>query len=212
SGPEILPARAPARTVPARARRHPPGGRASTRQHCPGHPGPGRCTHSPGGSRGEDVAQVLADVAADVEACALHGRIVTMLEDPRPHARLHALADPPVLSVDQVPELYGIRRIKPRLRHLGWVKEKVADDRGTLGPLRPYGERGDVIGREGQQEVGVDQLTLVPDLFVVVQPGKRSAAGGAGTGEGPGSIAMRNTAVPVELGPALLPEGGHDLA
>src|SRR4029079_3471804 len=30
--------------------------------------------------------------------------------------------------------------------------------------------------------------------------------------EGPGSIAMRNAAVPVELGPALLPEGGHDLA
>jgi hypothetical protein len=46
------------------------------------------------------------------------------------------------------------------------MKKKVADDGGALGPMRPGGKRGDVVGGEREQKVGIDQLALVADLLV----------------------------------------------
>src|SRR5437867_2301935 len=52
------------------------------------------------------IVEPLAYVPADVERQVLHRRVVAEPEHSRGHPLLHALADPPVLPVHQVPELH----------------------------------------------------------------------------------------------------------
>jgi hypothetical protein len=49
----------------------------------------------------------------------------------------------------------------------------------VIGGDRPQHERGDMLGRDAQEEVGIDDLTLVMRLLGVGQPGKRSTRRGA---------------------------------
>src|SRR5262249_54261574 len=79
----------------------------------------------------------LADVSPDIETQVLHRGIVAKSVDTAAHAKLHPLADRPILPGDQVPELNGIFRIEARLRHLAGMKQKVAIDARALRRQRP---------------------------------------------------------------------------
>ena len=68
-----------------------------------------------------------------------------MLENPIVHAALHALADPPVLSIDDVPELNSIGAIKVVLCQFIGVEQEVTLNAGVARGLRPEIERGNVI-------------------------------------------------------------------
>ena len=62
---------------------------------------------------------------------------------------------------------------KSGLRHLGGMEEELADHGGPAGGVGADGEDGHVLGREAEQEVGIDQLTLVPDALVLAQAVER---------------------------------------
>src|SRR5579872_5115257 len=91
--------------------------------------------------------EALADIAPDIEAPAFHRRIVSRGEGARVHAPLHALADSPVLPIDQIPELNGVARIETRARHLMRMEQEIAHDDRAPRTLWPKRERGDVIRR-----------------------------------------------------------------
>ena len=113
--------------------------------------------------------QPRRDVAPDVQACILHRRIVAVIEGPRMHAGLHALADRPILPVDEIPKIDDVAGVEIRFAHLVGVKEKVANDRRRSRPLRPERERGDVIGGKAEHEVRIDQLAFVAHSLVGIQ-------------------------------------------
>ena len=92
----------------------------------------------------------------------------------------------------------------------GW-KRKSQTTACRCGPVRPEGERGDMVGGEAEHQVGIDELALVPLLLLGAQARERAAIGGAAGGEGPGSLAMGDPALPVELRPTSLSEGRHKL-
>ena len=138
---------------------------------------------------------------------ALHRRVVAGPEHPRRHPPLHRLADRPVLPVHQVPEVHRVRRIEIRAwpSPSGWNRNSLTIVVRS-GPCGQDQERRHVLGAEAQQEVGIDQLALVADLLVLVEPVERHPVGGAAGGEGPGALAVRDAALPVELGAAALLE------
>ena len=152
------------------------------------------------------VRQLLADVPTNIQTRALHRRVVARLKDARPHATLDRLADRPVLPIYEVPELHRVRRVEIRLGHLIGMKEELVDDRGTVRRLGPHVESRDVLGGEAEHEVGIYQLALVAHPLILVETGKRRPVGRAARREGPGSLAMGNAALPVELGAAPLLE------
>src|SRR5207247_2237695 len=119
------------------------------------------------------VGEPLPHVPADVERQVLHRRVVAEPEHARGHALLHALADPPVLAVHQVPELHRVRGIEPGPGHLVRVEQEVAVDHGPAGTLGPQGERRDMVRRHAEHEVGIHELTLVAGSLVLGQTGKR---------------------------------------
>src|SRR4051794_24366744 len=92
------------------------------------------------------------------------------------------------------------------------MKEDLADDGGVTGSSRPDGVGGDGIGRKAEHEIRVDELALVPDLLVLVQPGEWPPIRRAGSGEGPGSLPVGDASIPVELGAAPLLKGGNQSA
>ena len=125
------------------------------------------------------LAEALPDVAADVEAHVLHRRVPAEPEAPRRHAALHALADRPVLAVDEVPEVDGVRRVERGLRDLVGVEQEVDDDEGPVRPLGEQRERRRVVRRQAEHQVRVGELALVADLLVVVEARERRAVGSA---------------------------------
>src|SRR5215210_1940760 len=145
-------------------------------------------------SPGLFAGQPVMHVAANVQARALHGSVVPLLEYPGPHAPLHTFANGPILPVDPVPEGDGVAGIEPRVFHLQRMEQEVADDSSVTRIQRPYGIGGDVVGRQAQQEIRVDQLPLMADLLVLVQSGERTPAGGTSFGKSPGSLPVRYTA------------------
>src|SRR3954463_16468223 len=103
-------------------------------RRCRTHPARERRTRNPASwlwvacvIRGE----LLVDIAANVEAGALHGSVETILEHSGLHAALYIFADGPILPVDAVPEDDGISRIETRECDFTRVEEKVADHRGA---------------------------------------------------------------------------------
>ncbi len=158
------------------------------------------------------LAQALSDVAADVEAHVLHRRVPPELEAARRHPGLDALADRPVLAVDEVPELDGVRRVEGRLGDLVGMEQEVDHDEGAVRPLGEQRERRGVVGRQAEHQVGVRQLALVADLLVVVEAGERRAIRAAGHGERERALGLGHAVVPVEVAAALLLERRHDAA
>ena len=79
-------------------------------------------------------------------------------------------------------------------------------------PVRPQRERGDVVGRQRQQQVRVDDLALVPRALLLGQAGERRAVAGAGARERERALLLRDAGVPVEPGAAPFLERGDDLA
>ncbi len=144
--------------------------------------------------------ELLPDVPPNIEAPAFHRRVVPGLEDARGHPPLHRFADGPVLPVYQVPELDGVGRVERQLGHLGGMEEELADEARATGPVRPKIECRHVLGREAEQQVGVDQLPLVADPLVLVQSLERLAVGRSARGEGPRALTVRDPPLPVEIG------------
>src|ERR1043166_6463293 len=72
----------------------------------------------------------------------------------------------------------------------------------------PEGERRGVVGGQAEHEIRVDQLALVPDPLVHVQPREGSAVRRAGRGERPGAVAVGDATVPVRVR-AAVPEGAY---
>src|ERR1700678_2748554 len=74
-----------------------------------------------------------------------NGPYGSMGVDARPNSILHPRTYRPVLAVDQVPEIHGIRRIEARLRHFMSLEQKMACDIGAFGAARLQDECRDVI-------------------------------------------------------------------
>ena len=87
---------------------------------------------------------------------------------------LHGLADRPVLLVDQVPQVAGVRRVERRVGDRGGVEQQQALDPGVVDRLRQQHERRDVVRRRRQHQVRVHQLALVPGPLRLVEAGQRS--------------------------------------
>ena len=119
------------------------------------------------------LVQPLPDIPPDVEAPALHRRVIAGLEDPRRHPALDRLADHPVLPVHQVPELHRVGRVEVRPGHLVRMEQELVDDGRAVGAVGQTVERRHVLGAQAEQEVGIDQLALVAGPLVVVQPRER---------------------------------------
>ena len=93
----------------------------------------------------------------------------------------------------------------------GWNR-KSQSIRRVAGVERPERERHDVIGREAQHEVRVDQLALVAHALLVGEPRERLTRRRPRERERGRAVAMRDTRVPVELAAAALLERGDELA
>src|ERR1700734_647116 len=78
-------------------------------------------------------ADSFGHIAPDIQVPVFHGRIVAVVVDARPDSVLYALADRPVLAVDQLPEIHRIRRIEGGLRDFVGLEQKVAGNIGALG-------------------------------------------------------------------------------
>jgi hypothetical protein len=130
---------------------------------------------------------------------------------PRAHPVLDRLADPPVLPVDQVPELHGVRRVEAVPRDLVGKEQEIAIDPGPAGREWPQREGGDVIAGQAEHHVRVQEFTLVSRALVLAETGERRAGRRAVPGEGGRAVAVRDPRVPVEL-PAAVLERRHDLA
>ena len=135
-----------------------------------------------------------------------------MLVHARGDALLDGLADRPVLAVDQIPELAGIARIEIGLGDLERLEQKMADDVGARRAARLQDVGRDVIAGETHEQVGVEELALVPHALVLVEGRKCAPTRRAGGREGIGPGAVRDAARPVEPGAAALAERRHDLA
>ena len=53
-------------------------------------------------------------IAADIQAQVLHGSVVTELVHSTLHAKLYSLTNRPILTVDEVPKVDGIRGVEIR--------------------------------------------------------------------------------------------------
>ena len=92
----------------------------------------------------------------------------------RRHPALDALADRPVLAVDEIPQVAGVGWIERRQRELVGVEQQIALDgrvawhRGGRG-----GYAATCSAHEAEQQVGIDQLALVPRPLGFVEAGER---------------------------------------
>src|SRR6202030_2407195 len=89
------------------------------------------------------------------------------------------------------------------------LEQKMAGDVRAFGAERLQDEVRNVVAGHAQEEAGVDQFALVPYLFVRVETGKRAPHGSSAAGERIGSVAMRDSAIPIQVGAARLAKGGH---
>ena len=158
------------------------------------------------------VADRLRDVAADIEAHVLHRRIPAEPEPVRRHPRLHPFAYRPVLAVDKIPELDRIGRVERRPCQLVGVEQPVDDHQGPVRRLGDQDERGDMVGRQADHQVRIDQLALVADAFLLVQARERRSVGRPGHRERERALRLRHAGVPVQVRAAALLECGDDPA
>src|SRR5882724_6350607 len=113
------------------------------------------------------------DIATDVHREIFHGRVVSEFVHARSESSLQAFADRPVLTIDEVPEIDGIRRIKSCSRHLVWMKQEAALHASAIWTVRPKQKRCDMIATQTQQQIGVDEFSGVEDFFVFTETGER---------------------------------------
>ena len=158
------------------------------------------------------LAEALPDVATDVEAHVLHRRVPAELEAARRHPALDALADGPVLAVDEVPEVDGVRGIERWLRDLVGVEQEVDDDQRPVRRLGDQHERRRVVRRQAEHQVRIGELALVADLLVVVEARERRAVRPPRHRERERALRLGHAVVPVEVAAALLLERRHDAA
>jgi hypothetical protein len=95
------------------------------------------------------------------------------------HAPLHRLADAPVLAVHHVPELHRIRWIKTVPGNLIRREQEMTGDIGALRRARVQDEYGSVVTGKADEEIGVDEFSLVALALVLIQRRKRTARSGA---------------------------------
>ena len=95
-------------------------------------------------------------------------------------------------------QLAGVLRVEVVGRDRVRLEEQVAPDPGVPGVERPRDEGGDVVGRARQPQVGVDQLALVAGALLVIETGERPPVRGARHRERPGTVPVRDAALPVE--------------
>src|ERR1700693_78153 len=89
------------------------------------------------------------------------------------------------------------------------LEQKMAGDGGAFRAEWLQYERRHMVAGRAQEEIGVDELALVPYLFVRVESWKGAAHGRSAAGEGIGPVAMRDAAIPVQMGAACLAKRGH---
>ena len=92
----------------------------------------------------------------DVGRLVLHRRERATCPGPRRHATLHALADRPVLAVDEIPEVTRVGRVERCSGDLVRVEQQVAHDPRARRTPRLQVIRRDMFGRHAQQQVGID--------------------------------------------------------
>src|SRR5262245_34644209 len=107
------------------------------------------------------LSKPRTDILPDTLAPALYRRVESRLKHSGTHALLHSLTDRPVLPIDQVPEPHRIRRVEIRPGHLGRVEEEIAHNRCVLRTVRPEGEGRNVVRRQTEHAVRIEELALV---------------------------------------------------
>ena len=92
------------------------------------------------------------------------------------------------------------------------MEQKVALNAGVPRALRPQVERGNVIHRQAEHQVGVEELALVMGFFSVAQAGEGCPCRGARGSKRVRAVTVRHPVVPIESGTAPLFKGRHNLA
>jgi hypothetical protein len=69
-----------------------------------------------------------------------------------------------------------------------------------------------MVGGQAQEEIGIDDLSLVAQLLLLREGGERGAGRRAAPGKGECAGAVGNAAIPVEVGAPLLAESRNNLA
>jgi len=111
-------------------------------------------------------AEVRGDVVADIEAWVFHRGVIAETVDAGADALLDAIANGPVLAIDEIPEFDGVHGIEIGLGHFVRMEEETALDASAIRSERPEQEGSGVIAGETQHEIGKAELPLVADLFV----------------------------------------------
>ena len=93
----------------------------------------------------------------------------------------------------------GVGRVEVRSGHLVGGEEELTGDPGPARAERGEHERGGVVGRQRQQQVGVDELALVPYPLLVGEVRERRPVRRPRLGEGPRPLAMGHPVLPVEV-------------
>src|SRR5580704_8518256 len=142
----------------------------------------------------------------------LHRRVVAVLVNTAAHTLLHGLANGPILAVRDVPEFHRVRWVELALRKLVTLKKKVTHDVRALGGARLQNEHRRVIAGKADEEIWIDELTLVPLALILVERGERPARRRAFVREGVGTGSMRHTTRPVKPRAACLAKCRNDCA
>src|ERR1700739_638291 len=125
---------------------------------------------------------------------------------------LHALADRPVLAIDEIPELSGVTRVEVALADLERLEQEMTGEARERRAMGLQDEDRGVIARETHEQIRVHQLTLVAYPLFRTQCWNRAAPGRTAGSEGVGTRTMRDALRPVEIGAAALAEGRHHCA
>ena len=111
------------------------------------------------------AVKTLTQIAPNVQAEVFHWSVIAELMHPALHAELNALANRPILAVDQVPELYSIAGIETGLGHLIGMEKKTANHASVTCAQGPEYERSHVLWGKTEKEIGINELSLVTDSF-----------------------------------------------
>ena len=133
-----------------------------------------------------------------------------MCMDAGPNPILHTLAYRPILAVDQIPEINGVRRIKAGLVRFMGLEQEMAGDIGALGASRTQDECRHMIACEAQKQIGVYEFAFVSYLFVRVETRECAPHRGTAVREGVGALAVRDPTTPIQIAAAGLAKRRHD--
>ena len=128
------------------------------------------------------------------------------------HSHLDALANRPVLTVHQIPELHSIGGVEVGPDHFRWMKQETTDNLGPVRRFRPQQKYSGMMAARAAHQVGIEQFTLVADFLIFIQSGKRLPGRRSRSSKRICAFAVRNAALPVQAEAPSALEVGHDLA